>query len=144
MTKTDDLALLIGRCTIGILFIPDGLDKLMYFGRFAESLARRGLPFPDAWAVAGVAADLGGSIAVLIGFEVRWAALAMIAFVAMASALSHRYWQIADPAQHRAQEAQFYKNLALIGGFLFLRVAGAGAYSVDAWRRRKAPRFPAA
>jgi putative oxidoreductase len=141
--KTDDLALLLGRITVGVLFIPDGLDKLLHFGRFADSLARRGLPFPDAWAAAGIVADLGGSIAVLIGFEVRWAALALIAFVAMASALSHRYWEVADPAQHRAQAAQFYKNLALIGGLLFLHVAGAGAYSLDAWRARKARRTAA-
>jgi len=140
MAKTDDLALLLGRLAIGALFIPDGFDKLLHFGRFTESLSRHGLPFPDVWAVAGIAADLGGSIAVLVGFEVRWAALAMIAFVAMASALSHRYWEAADVAQHRAQAAQFYKNLALIGGFLFLYVVGAGAYSLDAWRRPSAHR----
>jgi putative oxidoreductase len=144
MAKTDDLALLIGRCTIGALFIPDGLDKLMNFGGFAESLAHRGLPYPDVWAVAGIVSDLGGAIGVLIGFEVRWAALVMIAFVAMASALSHRYWDFTDAAQRRGQEAQFYKNLALIGGFLFLYVAGAGAYSIDAWRRRRADRRPPA
>jgi putative oxidoreductase len=140
MAKSDDLALLLGRIAIGVLFIPDGIDKLLHFGRFADSLARRGLPFPDIWAVAGIVSDLGGSIAVLIGFEVRWAALAMIAFVAMASALSHRYWEAADAAQHRAQAAQFYKNLALIGGFLFLHVAGAGTYSLDAWLRQRAHR----
>ena len=28
----------------------------------------------------------------------------------------------------------------LIGGLLFLHVAGAGAYSIDAWRRLKARR----
>jgi putative oxidoreductase len=144
MAKTDDLALLIGRCGIAALFIPDGFDKLAHFARFADSLARRGLPFPDIWAVAGIVSDLGGAIAVLIGFEVRWASLMMIAFVAMASALSHRYWEVADVAARRTQEGQFYKNLALIGGFLFLHVAGAGAYSVDAWRRRRMVRRPAA
>lgn len=136
MARTDDIALLIGRCGFASLFIPDGLDKLFHFARFSDSLVKYGLPYHQVWAVLGVIADLGGAIAVLVGFEVRWVSLMLIAFIAMASALSHRYWQITDAAQHRAQEAQFYKNLALIGGLLFLRVSGAGGWSVDGWRRR--------
>ena len=140
MARTDDVALLIGRCGMAALFIPDGFDKLVHFERFTDSLVRHDLPYPQVWAALGVISDFGGAIAVLVGFEVRWAALMMVAFVAMASALSHRYWQVTDVAQHRTQEAQFFKNLALIGGLLFLHVSGAGAYSVDAWRRRKPQR----
>jgi putative oxidoreductase len=136
MPRTDDLALLIGRCGFASLFIPDGLDKLFHFARFSDSLVKTGLPYHQIWAVLGVVADLGGALAVLVGFEVRWTSLMLIAFIAMANTLSHRYWQVTDAAQHRAQEAQFYKNLSLIGGLLFLHVAGAGALSVDAWRRR--------
>jgi putative oxidoreductase len=140
MVRTNDIALLTGRCGYASLFIPDGLDKLLHFARFSDSLVKSGLPYHQVWAVLGVVADLGGAIAVLVGFEVRWAALMLIAFIAMANALSHRYWQLTDAAQHRAQEAQFYKNLSLIGGLLFLHVAGAGACSVDAWRRRRGRR----
>ena len=139
MARTDDMALLIGRCGFASLFIPDGIDKLLNFGHFTQSLVPH-LPYPTVWAVLGVVADLGGALAVLVGFEVRWTSLILAAFIAMASALSHRYWLMTDAAQHRAQEAQFYKNLALIGGLLFLHVAGAGAYSVDAWRRRRGRR----
>jgi putative oxidoreductase len=139
VARTDDLALLIGRCGVASLFIPDGFDKLIHFQRFASSLVHHGLPHPTVWAALGVIADFGGALAILIGFEVRWTSLILVVFIAMASALSHRYWEIADAARHRAQEAQFYKNLALIGGLLFLHVSGAGAYSIDA-RRGKSRR----
>jgi putative oxidoreductase len=135
MSRTDDLALLVGRCCVAGLFIPDGVGKLMNFTRFAESLARHDLPFPQLWAVAGIVAALGGGIAVVLGIQVRWAALLLAAFVLIATALSHRYWEVADEARRRAQSGQFWKNVALFGGLLFLHVAGAGRYRVPHWRR---------
>jgi putative oxidoreductase len=37
----------------------------------------------------------------------------------------------------RAQEIQFFKNMGLAGGFLFVATLGAGAWSLDAWRARR-------
>jgi putative oxidoreductase len=33
----------------------------------------------------------------------------------------------------RAQEIQFFKNMGLTGGFLYIAAFGAGAWSLDAW-----------
>jgi putative oxidoreductase len=43
----------------------------------------------------------------------------------------------------RAQEIQFFKNMGLTGGFLYVAAFG-GAWSLDAWRsrRRDAPVLP--
>jgi uncharacterized membrane protein YphA (DoxX/SURF4 family) len=35
------------------------------------------------------------------------------------------------------QAANFYKNLAMLGGFLFLFVTGPGRLSIDGWLRRR-------
>jgi len=37
----------------------------------------------------------------------------------------------------RAQEIQFFKNMGLTGGFLYVAAFGAGAWSLDAWRSRR-------
>jgi putative oxidoreductase len=37
----------------------------------------------------------------------------------------------------RLQESQFFKNLAIIGGFLLLAVTGSGRFSLDALLRRR-------
>jgi uncharacterized membrane protein YphA (DoxX/SURF4 family) len=37
----------------------------------------------------------------------------------------------------RAQEIQFFKNMGLTGGFLYVAAFGAGAWSLDAWRLRR-------
>jgi putative oxidoreductase len=40
-------------------------------------------------------------------------------------ATSHRYWEFQEPAR-RAQEINFFKNIAILGGLLFYFVSGAG------------------
>jgi putative oxidoreductase len=133
MIRSDDWALLLGRLFVGALFVPSGFGKLVAFNAFAASLASKGLPVPEAWAALAVAFELGGGLLVVLGAFTRMASLGMVAFTAMAIMLSHRYWTFADAAQRRANEVQFWKDLALIGGLLFLHVAGAGRLSVDGW-----------
>jgi putative oxidoreductase len=137
MVRSDDWALLLGRIAVGLLFVPSGFGKLMNFSGFAASLAAKGVPFAELFAAAAVAAELGGGLLVILGFQIRWVSLVMLVFTAVAAALSHRFWEF-DGAARQAQEIQFFKNLAIIGGFLFLHVAGAGAFSLDAMRRRPA------
>jgi putative oxidoreductase len=61
-----------------------------------------------------------------------WAVIgATVEFVIVATGISHRFWEFAEPAR-RLQESQFFKNLAIIGGFLVLAVTGAGRFSLDA------------
>jgi putative oxidoreductase len=48
--------------------------------------------------------------------------------------IGHRFWEVTDAAQRGNQLIHFWKNIAMIGGFLALYVAGAGAFSVDARR----------
>jgi len=50
---------------------------------------------------------------------------------------THRYWEFADAAARRAQDGNFYKNLAMLGGILFLFVVGPGRFSIDSWLRKK-------
>ena len=132
LNRSDDFARLIGRLLIASLFLPSGVAKLLDFSTFVSSLAAKGLPYPALWAVAGVAAELGGAIALVVGFLPRWTALALIAFTAAATWTTHRYWTFEGPAR-RQQEIHFYKNLAIIGGLCFYFAAGSGAWS---WRRR--------
>jgi putative oxidoreductase len=138
----NDYARLVGRIAMGILFIPSGWGKLVGFNAFLASLAARTLPFemhfafPEVWAALAVAAELGGGLLLLFGVRIRWVALLMVVFVIIATLTSHRYWEFAD-AVRRAQSVNFYKNVAIIGGLLFLYASGAGALSTDGLREQK-------
>lgn len=131
-----DLALLVGRLSMVLLFLPSGISKAGNFAGFSKSLAGRGLTvFPEGWAVAAIAIELVAPVLLIVGLFTRWAAVALITFTVFATGLSHRYWDY-PPAEQRMQEIQFRKNVAITGGLLILLAAGAGRISVDYRRGR--------
>ncbi len=124
--------LLLGRVAVAALYLPSGWGKLTNIAGFAGLLASKGLPGPAlAWAVVGAVVEFFGSLAILLGFKTRYAALLMIAFTLFAAFLSHLYWAVGDSGAMRNQFIHFWKNIAIIGGLLFLFVHGAGPLSVD-------------
>ncbi len=130
-----DSWLLVGRILLGGIFVVSGYGKLMGLAAFAASLESRGVPFASALAPVGACVEFFGGLAIVLGLEVRSAALLMIAFVIVATLISHRFWELQDAAR-RAQVTQFSKNVAIIGGFMLLHAAGGGRFAVERlWRR---------
>ena len=134
--KSDDVILLLGRVALGAIFVKSGIQKLLALSVFAASLAQRGIPQSEMWAVIGATIEFVGGILIITGFQMRYASLLMVLFVIVATGISHRFWEFADAAR-RAQESQFFKNLSIIGGFLLLFVTGGGRFSLDALLRRR-------
>jgi putative oxidoreductase len=124
----NDLILLIARIAMGSLFLPSGVGKLFHFVQFAQSLGRKAA-YPEVLALLAVAAEIGGGVALIAGIWPRYTAILLVAFTIVATGLSHRYW-IYDGAERRSQEINFYKNVAVIGGFLCYAVSGAGRLRV--------------
>jgi putative oxidoreductase len=120
----NDVILLVARLAIGSLFLPSGIGKLFHFSQFAQSLGQK-LPYPEAFAVLAIAAEIGGGIAVIAGIWPRYTAIFLVAFTIVATGLSHRYWTY-EGADRRSQEINFYKNVAIMGGILCYAVSGAG------------------
>jgi putative oxidoreductase len=118
------------------LFIPGGLRKLMDLGAFAATLHKQNVPLADVLAPIGACVEFFGGIAVLVGFQLRIATLLMIVFTIIASFIAHRFWELEAPAR-QMQQTQFFKNLAIIGGFCALWAAGAGRFALDRWLHRE-------
>jgi len=135
--RMSDSVLLAGRLAMGIIFFQSGLAKLGALAAFSASLTRRGVPFSEFWGPVGAISEFVGGTAIILGVGTRWAAILIVLFVIAASGISHRYWEFAEPAARRLQEGQFYKNLAIIGGALFLFICGAGRFSLDALVAKK-------
>jgi len=130
-----DLWLLVGRALLGGIFVVSGYGKLMGLAAFAASLEKNGVPYASALAPVGASVEFFGGLAIVLGVEVRSAALLMIAFVIVATLISHRFWELQDAAR-QAQLVQLSKNMAIIGGFLLLHGAGGGRFAVErVWRR---------
>jgi putative oxidoreductase len=130
MNRINEAALLVGRLLLAALFLPSGINKAVGFAAFSASLAAKGLPYAEAWAVVAVAIEVLGPIALILGLAPRWTSVALMAFVIMATATSHRYWDFADAAARRVQEINFYKNAGILAGLTFYFVSGAGAWTI--------------
>ena len=111
----------------------------MALGAFAASLANRGLPAPETWAAIGATVEFVGGVLIVTGLATRPAALLMVLFTIVATLISHRYWDLTEAAARRTQQSQFFKNLAIIGGFLVLFVSGPGRISLDGLIGRRRP-----
>jgi putative oxidoreductase len=132
-----DLALLLGRIALAVLFIPGGLRKLMDLASFTATLQKQGVPYADVLAPLGAGIEFLGGIAVLIGFQTRLAAALLILFTIIATAIAHRFWEFEGTAR-QMQQGQFFKNVAIIGGFLALWVSGGGRYAIERlWQRER-------
>ncbi|MEZ5533431.1 MAG: DoxX family protein [Steroidobacteraceae bacterium] len=69
------------------------------------------------------------------GYRVRETSVVMILFVLATIFVGHRFWEMEGPPR-RMHVIQIKKNVAIIGGFLALLVAGGGRFAVSARRSR--------
>lgn len=121
---------LVGRILIALLFVPAGFSKITGFSGAVGYIASKGLPMPQVLAAVTVVVEIGAGLALLIGLQARWAATVLFVFTLLAAFLFHNFW--AYPAEQQlAQSINFYKNLAISGGLLFIMAFGAGPVSAD-------------
>ena len=123
--RWEDAALLVARLTLAALFLPAGMQKLLHMDQFVAVIAQYNffgyaLPHPKFFAGIAVVVQLGGGIMLTLGLFTRWAALALIAFLIVATWVS---------------QADLQRNLAIAAGLLALSVAGGGMMGLDRRRR---------
>ena len=120
---------LVGRVLLALLFVPAGFGKIGGFAGATGYAAAKGVPLPELAIAIAIVVELGLGLFLLVGFQTRWAALAIAFFTVVITFIFH---PLSDPAQAQA----FFKNIAVVGGLLTVAAWGAGAWSVDAKRGR--------
>ncbi len=121
-----DGLMLLGRVLLSSIFIWGGWGKLMEASATQAYFGKLGLPMPEAaWAVS-VFVELVVGLALLFGLFTRASAL-ILAVWCIATALA-AHTNFAD----RNMLINFFKNVEIAGGFLYVLAFGAGAFSLDA------------
>lgn len=133
-TGAQDAVTLLGRILLAWLFIPAGWGKIAGFAGVTGYIASKGVPLPEVAAALAIAIELGLGILLLIGWQARWAALGLAIFVAVITPIFHNFWAVPE-AQKMMQMQAFWKNLAVVGGLLFVHAFGPGGWSVDGRKR---------
>lgn len=124
---------LAGRLALAALFLPAGLGKISGFEGTVGYITSVGLPMASLAAVVAIVVEVAGGLALIAGYRVRIAALALAAFTLVASVFFHAYW--AAPAdQAFMQQLLFFKNIGVIGGLLVLASQAPAGWALDARR----------
>ena len=130
-SSTNNAALaLIGRLLIAAIFVYFGYMKAIGFSGTIGYFTKLGFPVPEVSAALAVLFELGGGILLVIGWKTRWVAWALVLYCAIATLAVHHYWSY-PPEQVFNQTSHFFKNLALIGGLIYLATFGPGPISLD-------------
>ena len=128
----------VGRLMIGLPFAMSGLGKLAAYGATTAMIAAAGLPLPPAAFAVAVAAELGGGLLLIAGYQARIVAAALALFSIATAVSFHAHF--AD----QNQMIHFLKNVMMAGGLLQIAAFGAGALSIDNRRKNSLPATAAA
>jgi putative oxidoreductase len=135
---TQSWTLLIGRILIGSLFLVEGIRQVMSNAGSVVYFNKLGFPAPETMVWLSIIIHIAGGILLIVGWKTKWVSWLLLALVVIATAMAHRFWQF-ESAQYGNQLDHFLKNLAIIGGLLYVITLGAGAMSVDGRKGGSAP-----
>jgi putative oxidoreductase len=121
---------LVGRLLLATIFLVAGIRKVLGFAGTVGYFTKLGFPAPEVMGVIAVVIELGGALLLIFGWKTRWAAWLLALFVLIATFMAHRFWEF-DAAQQANQMNHFLKNIAIIGGLLFVAGFGPGRASID-------------
>jgi putative oxidoreductase len=68
--------------------------------------------------------ELIGGLALVLGIVPRIAALALMGFLVPATLTAHAFWAADGPQAFMGQLVNFLKNIAMMGGLLFIASTG--------------------
>lgn len=130
MSKTTDAAALVGRILLALMFVISGFGKIGAFDDTTVFMARAGIPAVSVLLMLTILIELGGGVAIIVGWRTREIALVIAVFVAIVTLVFHAFWT-APAEQRMVQQLMFMKNLSIIGGLLVLVAFGPGDWALD-------------
>jgi putative oxidoreductase len=114
---------LVGRILLAHIFLLAGINKISGFAGTQAYMDAMGVPGMLLPLV--ILLEIGGGLALILGWQTRWAAYALAGFTIVAALIFHS--NLGD----QTQMIMFMKNLSIAGGLLILAVNGAGAFSLS-------------
>lgn len=118
--NTDAVFALIARVLMAYIFLVAGWGKITAYSATVGYMESMGVP--GALLPLTILVEFGGGLALLFGFQARFAAFGLGLFSVITAFIFH------DGTQ---DSINFMKNFAMAGGLFFLMLHGAGKLSLD-------------
>jgi putative oxidoreductase len=115
----------LARLLMCSLFIWDGVLQLRDPAGTLNYFTSLNVPSPQIAVWVSIAVHLLGGAAILVGFMTRWAA-GLLILLCLGTAFG-----VHLPAGDMENMTNFYKNLVMAGGFLYVIAFGPGALALD-------------
>ena len=125
----------VGRFLLALIFVLSGWGKITGFDGTVAYMASKGMPLPQFLLPGAIIVELAGGLALMLGWKARWAALALFLFCIPTALVFHNFWAV-PPEQAQNQMIHFLKNLAIMGGLLYVVAFGPGPFSIGGRSRR--------
>ena len=132
-----DVAALIARVCLVVMFPVSGLDKIVHWNDALKQANSSLLPGGAVLLLIAIMVELATPICIVIGWHGRLAAAALAAFCMVTALLYHPFWKYSGfwsgTGEGRSHFWDFLKNFGLAGG-LVLVVVGSPAPGASALR----------
>lgn len=126
----DEIMALAGRILLAVVFLAAAFGKITNFAGTLQYMESHGLPWTPLLCVLAILVEALGGMALMLGFQTRYAASLLGAFLIVATLVFHT-----GPEQR----IHLLKNLAILGGLLQVAAFGAGPLSLEGRRGAKRP-----
>jgi putative oxidoreductase len=121
MDRYSRYGVILGRILISAVFIVNGLgivDQRMAAKELAEAGVSSGLV--SVLMLAARSLETVAGFALAFGVVPKWAALGLLVFLVPATWIGHPFWRLAGTPEFQGQMVNFFKNVAIMGGLLFI------------------------
>lgn len=115
-----------GRILLAVIFLVSGLTKIANPEGTQSYMVAMGLTWATTFLYFGaIGIEIGAGLSVSLGYWTRGGAMALILFMIPTTLIFHSHWSDQNQMIH------FLKNLAMIGGLVYLVIHGPGPVSLD-------------
>jgi putative oxidoreductase len=128
--RRGQVIVLIGRILLGLIFLKSGLSKIGDWEGTVGHMVGKGMPLASFFLLGAIILEIGGSLSMMFGFNARFGAVALLAFLIPATLIFHNFWAL-EGMEAKKQLSAFMKNLSIMGGLLIVSYFGSGPLSID-------------
>ena len=134
MTQLQSYAAPAGRLLLALIFIVAGAQKITGYSGTQAYMEMMGVP--GALLPLVILIELGGGIALALGWQARLVAFLLAGFSLLSGLMFHFIPSLGlEGMEAQAQMISFMKNVSIAGGMLMVVSFGAGSFTVQ----RKGP-----
>ena len=113
----------LGRIFLSTLFLIEGTNKIFNYEGTIQYMENFGVP--GYLAIPAIILEILFPLLLIIGYQTKIVALVMMIFTIVVAIIFHTNFD------DQMQFINFFKDIAIAGGFIIIFVNGAGKFSVD-------------